>query len=283
MKKRYVMFMLLILGVWGYFRIGMTQIDYMIAHIAYPGMYVMRYITDAGKKLLQHRRSLDELGAALAESQEQIARLTEEVIALRSTHIYLDELREVRAFRYRYSTDWMLSAQVVGRIISPQAHIIMLDRGVRHGVVRDMVAVYHNGIVGRVTEVYPWWCKVTLMTDRLSKIPAVCSATKTTGIFEGVNELGIGTLSYVSHLLPLEDGDLVITSGDGLVYPRGFAIGHIASIRQDSDKLQYHVTIKPLFNPYELRMCYLIARGAEYDATQPLIEDQDTVRITDAI
>jgi len=272
MKKRYVVVGLVLFGVGGYFQIGRAQIDYVIAHISYPVVYLAYQMTNIKNTWLRRRRSIDELVAALMTSQDTIARLSQEIIELRSTSLYLDELHDAQLFRYRYRTDWMIHAQVISKTISPDAHTIILDRGARHGVERDMVVVYQHGIVGRVSDVYPWWCKVTLVTDRLSKIPVICAATKTTGIFEGMNSLTEGSLSYVSHLEPLQEGDLLTTSGDGLIYPRGFAVGHITSIRHDSDKLQYAVTVKPLCDIGSLHQCYILARGAEYDATQPLVE-----------
>jgi rod shape-determining protein MreC len=272
-----------ILGIIGYFRVGATTIDYLVACLAYPGIRVITWATDTAARWYHYHQSVRELVASLEQSQAKIAHLSAEVIALRGTRIQLDEVREVRRFRRRYATDWLVCAQVVTRTISADAHIYILDKGERHGVKRDMVAVYQNCLIGRVSDVYPWWCKVTLVTDRLSKVPVVCAETKTEAIFEGMNDVSLGSLSYVSHLEPLKRGEMVVTSGQGFVYPKGFALGHVHEIRREADKLQYHVTVEPILNMQQVKVCFLLAKGSEYGEDNSLSDhDEKTCTVHEA-
>jgi len=282
MSRWRLVIVVIILGMIGYFRVGSSAIDYIVACITYPAVRMVTWVTDGTTRWYRHYRSVRELAASLEQSQETIAHLTAEVVALRGIRIHLDEVRELRRFRHRYETDWLLSAQVVARTISPEAHVIILDKGERHGVVRDMVAVYQNCLVGRVSDVYPWWCKVVLITDRLSKIPVTCSETHTEAIFEGINESNRGLLTYVSHLAPLQLHEMVLTSGQGFIYPQGFAVGRIKEIRCETDKLQYYVTVQPMFTIQNIKVCYLLTKGSEYHESAPLDNDEVTYFLQDA-
>jgi cell shape-determining protein MreC len=60
----------------------------------------------------------------------------------------------------------------------------------------------------------------------------------------------------VSHLDTLKEGDLVISQGEGLIFPRGFGLGRVKSYELDG--VQYHVTIEPLLDVSTLTFCLLL-------------------------
>jgi rod shape-determining protein MreC len=136
----------------------------------------------------------------------------------------------------------------------------LIDAGSSKGVEKDMVVVYKHCLVGKVTEVYPWYSKVVAITDRTCKVAVQCVNQKTTGIHEGTNDLGATQLKYVSHLEPIEVGDYLISSGEGLVFPRGLGVGQIVSCAQSG--LYHVIEVKPLIDMQKIAYCTVIKRGA---------------------
>jgi len=61
--------------------------------------------------------------------------------------------------------------------MSENAQFILVDGGSRQGVKKDMVALHNNCLIGRVDDVYPWYCKICLITDPACKVAAYCAKT----------------------------------------------------------------------------------------------------------
>ncbi len=140
--------------------------------------------------------------------------------------------------------------------------------GSSQGIKKDMVALYCNAIVGRVTQVYPWYCKVCLVTDADCKIAALCLSSVAlakvgpekgvSGIHEGINDSLYTAMRYISHLESVNVADDVLSSGEGLIFPKGFALGKV--VAADKGELFYTITIQPALNFHTLRYCTLIAK-----------------------
>jgi rod shape-determining protein MreC len=121
-----------------------------------------------------------------------------------------------------------------------------------------MVAVYNSCLVGKVIEVYPWYCKVGLITDSECKIAAFCAKTTTNGILEGLNKDDVMMLRYVSHLSQVMEGDVIVSSGQGLIFPAGFGLGTIIHIAKEN--LFYTIRVKPMIDLQSVQHCIIIAK-----------------------
>ena len=123
-----------------------------------------------------------------------------------------------------------------------------------------MVAVHNTQLVGRVSEVFPYHCKVILITDSGCKVAAHTARSKAHGIVVGTNIINTCSLSYVSHLQKINDDDMVLSSGQGLVFPEGFCLGRIA--QHSVNGLCHNIDIKPLIDFTKLEFCVLLNRDS---------------------
>jgi len=241
-------------------------VEKVVSWCTYPFILAQNSLVVPLQEAVKRRKTVEELTVALQQQQKELDTLRAENRALQATEAHVQQLAEMSSFVERYATDHMVAAQVILKQFSDEAHFFIVDAGTNRGITKDMIAVYNNCLVGRVVEVYPWYAKVVLITDRLSKVPVLCVKTKTQGIHEGENSLTQTKLEFVSHLQPLQQSDLIISSGDGLVYPKGFALGKIRDFSLNSLGLNYVVAIEPVLNMRDINYCYLVAKGAEYTA-----------------
>lgn len=235
-----------------------------LSYIMYPVLVVQRAVTEPIRHwhIRRHERAaLEKLIVAYRQEREA---LVAENIALRGTQIHQEDIQEMHDFRQRYEDLHAPIVQVIFKEFSPEQHFFFIDAGSHRGIEVDMIAVYKNGIIGRVSEVYPWYSKVTLVTDRLCKIPALCVTSKALGIYSGLNDTQQGELSFVSHLMPLMTGELLVSSGDGLIYPKGFGIGRIRSCEPDASGFMHKIDIEPLFDIRSITYCCVIRKGTAY-------------------
>jgi rod shape-determining protein MreC len=184
-------------------------------------------------------------------------------IQLKSLHNYT-EIEQCNAhFAQRYMSDYMIFAQVLGYTATDELHEILLDVGVSSGIHESMCVVYKNILVGRVIAVYPYHCKVMLISDPRSRVSGMCLESAAYGIFHGGQKKEFGTFEYVSHLESIDHAMMIISSGEGLVYPRGFGIGLVDTVHKEKDSLYYTITVRPIIDFSQLRYCYVLEKGAE--------------------
>lgn len=226
--------------------------------IIYPFLRIQHAVVEPITQRLARSTSIAELGEKIENLQQKYDDLCKENIALKAMHCYVDETKELRDFNKKYVLQHGKLVQVLARHLSPNNQFFLVDAGSSQGIKKDMVALYGNAIVGRVAEVYPWYCKICLITDSDCKVAALCYKKGVTGIHEGINDALYTTMRYVSHLELVHTGDDVLSSGEGLIFPKGFALGKV--VAADKGELFYTITIQPTLNFQTLRYCTLIAK-----------------------
>ena len=229
------------------------------SYAVYPFLALHRAVADPFMQWMTKRRSVTELEQSLTIVQAERDELMAESIELRSKLRYQEDIKELNDSQNPFADAVVCNAQIIAKNFSPDSHYLLLDAGEAKGVTKDMVVIYKQCLVGKVSEVYPWYCKVIPITDRTCKVAVLGAAQKTTGIHEGKNNLTATQLNYVSHLEPVEIGDYLISSGEGLVFPRGLGVGQIATCTQDG--LYHVIEVKPLVDLQAITYCTIIQRG----------------------
>lgn len=241
------------------FRSTYGVVEYIASYMAYPVLRMQQKIIDPLKIWLTNWQTNKELKAVADHVLAEQKKLLAENIKLHAMLAYAQETEEVRAFKMRYKDDKACIAQVLVRHFSNQEHYFLVNVGASRFVRKDMVAIYNNCLVGRVTHVYPWYSKVKLITDQACHVATYCLKTKVLGIHKGLNQIQETELTFVTHLDHVEIDDLVFSSGQGLVFPQGFALGRITLCKTNG--LHQNILIKPLIDLYNVKYCVLIAKG----------------------
>jgi rod shape-determining protein MreC len=234
----------------------------LASYVAYPILLVQQRYIDPLKQIFVHKRERLELEAILAQLRTERDDLNARLTQIQAITCYTDDIQELVAFKKRYECLKAVVAQVLVKHISPQSHYFLIDAGSLQGVHKDMVAVYKNMLLGKVTEVYPQYSKVVIITDSTCKVASCCAQTKAVGIHVGSNEVSATQMHHVSHLATLQEQDLVLSSGEGLVFPRGFALGRVKQFQVDG--LLYQVTVEPLCDISCIQYCYVLQKGDEF-------------------
>lgn len=249
-----------------YWAIGkFSWINTISSTIIYPFLRLQRIIAAPIEALKEKHVAIQDLKKQVSLLNNEKEALVAENISLKGLLYHSMQIKDLAEFNKRYQ-DTGVIAQVLARHFSSESHFFLVDAGANQGVKKDMIALYCNTIIGKVVEVYPWYCKVSLMTDNDCKIAAVClpneiNPTKPVkgvkGIHEGTNSYQT-TLRYVSHLEEVNVGYQIFSSGEGLIFPQGFALGTIVAAEKDG--LFYVITVEPRVDVQKLDYCMLIAR-----------------------
>jgi len=122
-----------------------------------------------------------------------------------------------------------MAAETIGRDIANGYQALTLNRGSRDGVQHDSPVVAPNGaLVGRIVRVSPWTSTVQLITDPESAVGVRDVRSGAAGVLHG-NGGPTLEMAYVPTLEDVEEGDIIVTSGDDGLYPAGVEVGRVDS------------------------------------------------------
>lgn len=272
MKKIYRHLLVVSVALSGLYILGWSVmpegsfVDRSFATVAYPFVCVKKRMTNAYEAVIQFVDVQRHNEQICLEYQKKYEDLQAQYVALLGAATTWDDCKEIIQFGRRYSSDFALTVSILSKHFSDTEHYYLVEGGKNRSIAPDMVVVYKNCLVGRVSQVYDWYSKVTLITDPQCKVAALCRTSLDRGIHEGVGSLSETRLSYVFDTQMdlekrLQKGDFVISSGEGLVFPKGFGIGTITDYKKND--LRIDITIKPLLNMKQLNYCCIIAQGSE--------------------
>lgn len=228
------------------------------ATITYPFMLITSPISSSIHEWRANKESYSALQNRFDELKKDYLNLADQVITLRTQARTYNNIKELTEFAQRYNFVNALLAKIIVKNITSENHYIIVNRGARDGVKKNMVAMYHYNVVGRVNEVYDRWSKVVLITDQHCKVAAYAAQTQAEGIVQGFNNINRCVFTYVSHLFTIEDNDLVISSGQGGVFPEGFCLGRIVFHAIKEKALYHYVEVEPLVNFQTIHYCLIV-------------------------
>ncbi|MGZ6254360.1 MAG: rod shape-determining protein MreC, partial [Candidatus Chromulinivorax sp.] len=193
------------------------------SYILYPFLRLQKICTEPYKSYQAKKNDIVALQKKLHNLEEENNKLTARIVELYGVIDYEHRSEQVRQFEKKYNFAEQKLVQILMRSMDEAGQYIWVDAGADQGIHVNMIAMYQNNIVGRVIHVDSLYSKVALITDKRCKIAVSCAKTKSVGIYEGHNHQE-PTLEFVAHYEKLEVGDIVISTGQGLVYPQGFAV-----------------------------------------------------------
>jgi rod shape-determining protein MreC len=239
---------------------------YMLLHDAFssycvrPILRSTHYLKELRDAQRRKAAGVEEMFVLAGAYQHKYEELFGRYCELAAQSDYYADIAEIIEFKKRFAPSGHC-AHIISVILNDSEHAIFVDKGHEHGIVENMVAVFNNCLVGKVTHVFPHMAKIMLITDRGCKCAAYAHTTNAKGIYEGTQQKDAARLVFVNHLEQLKKGDVIFTQGEGPDIPRGFALGTIQWWSQED--FQYQIQIKPIIDISELQYVLLIKKGDE--------------------
>jgi rod shape-determining protein MreC len=186
---------------------------------------------------------------ALHGAHTENARLRAELAQLRlrnreleSQALEAERLNVLLNFRDAHTEAPMLAAQVIGASADPASHTLVLNRGERDRVRRNLGVITPDGVVGKIVEVFPTTSEVLLMNDKDSGVGALLADTRTHGVVKGSGDPD-PRMDYVVNDEKVHPGEMILTSGEDRIFPKGLLIGTVF-VARDGNPFQV-IRIQP--------------------------------------
>jgi rod shape-determining protein MreC len=195
--------------------------------------------------------------------KERVTRLQTSVAMLREQTQENDRLRALLEFEESYPHE-LLAARVIAREPSAMYRSIVVSVGSRHKLQAHMPVVNNDGVVGRIVQCMPNISLVQLLKDPSARTGVMVSRSRQVGILETENGRTF-FISYRTHA-DIAQGDTVITSGLGGIYPKGLPVGTIQSVKDGNDPLFKKAYLDPFADFERLEEVFIIKRKPQWAA-----------------
>ncbi|WCE30014.1 rod shape-determining protein MreC [Vibrio sp. SCSIO 43137] len=141
---------------------------------------------------------------------------------------------------------------------SPYRHQVVIDKGHTDGVYVGQPVINEKGIVGQVTFVAAHNARVLLLVDSNNSIPVQVVRNDIRVIASGKGELDSIYLEHISLSTDIQQGDLLVTSGLGNIYPEGYPVAYVSEVDNDNSRQFAQIKAEPVVEFDRLRYLLLI-------------------------
>ncbi len=176
--------------------------------------------------------------------KQRIKELNQRVVELEEAMQENKRLRGLLSFKKQGYVN--IPAQVIGESSDNWRKVVIIDKGKRDGIRKDMAVVTKQGLAGRITDIGLRSSRVMLIIDFNSKVAALVQRTRDQGIAEG--NIYSCEMRYIDKDSDIAKGDIVISSGRGGIYPKGLIIGKIDGLNKGINRLHLKARLLPAVN-----------------------------------
>ena len=203
------------------------------------------YLVDVRRENKRLKVALDNLGKENSLYKE-----------LLTTH---ERLRDLLSFKEAVSRP-AVAAQVVGLDPTGWFQSIVINKGTKTGIKLDMAVVNASGVVGRIVSVSSNYAKVLLIIDQNSAVDCLVQRSRDRGMVRG-QSVQICRLDYMVKSGNVKEGDTVITSGLGKIFPKGLPVGTILNVKERDGALFKEIEVTPAVDFSKLEEVLVIFQG----------------------
>jgi len=192
-------------------------------------------LSEQNKKLLAENARLRNL-LPLADS-----------VVTDSSHYIADSI-------YDYTPAW-----VIRNTVNRHNNFILLNKGLKEGVQKEMGVVSANGVAGIIIGVSKNYSIAMSLLNEHAKISArVKKDNQLVNVTWDQDKPELGTVIDIPSHLNLEPGDTVITSGNSFIFPAGINLGTIVSYQKSVNRSLNRAVLKFSTDFNSLHYVYLV-------------------------
>lgn len=194
--------------------------------------YIPANIYDQVEEFIASFNLLEEnikLRQIYLENREQLLKLA----SLEAENIHLRNLFGAVQYIETKTRTKAVLAKILYTPRDPFNHKITLNKGSQHHIQLGQAVIDDKGIVGQITQLYPWSSEVTLLTDRDHSVPVQVVRNSLRSVVSGTGKNDQLELRYLSVNTDIQQGDQLVTSGIGGVYPPGIPVATVLRIERD--------------------------------------------------
>lgn len=210
-------------------------------------------------KVKQENEELKSKNAELENKLVEYNRMKDENTRLREMFDYSEANKN-----YDY-----VGCNIVGYSGGNISNGYIIDKGTKDGVDKDMIIITPVGLVGKVTKAESDFSIVqTILNENIAVASMIESTRETTAILQGITDNKKNNLTKLSNIpidSQIKEGDVILTSGLGGMYPQEIRIGEVVSVEVDSVAIMKTAIVKPYVDFNKLEELFVVVPKEKID------------------
>jgi rod shape-determining protein MreC len=207
---------------------------YGLQAAAFPIQAAANSPSSAWHALRQWLRSRDTLRAEIERLQ-----LANKALALRAMRVETLELDNSRLRQLGKTLPPLVTrwepAEIISAEFSGLRQRFVIARGARDGVFKGQAVLGASGVLGQVLRTGPFSAEVMLLTDPEHAMPVMVARNGLRTLAVGSGTTRTLTLPYLPAQSDVVEGDLLVSSGLGGVFPAGMPVATVTRVRRDGN------------------------------------------------
>ncbi|MDI6704438.1 MAG: rod shape-determining protein MreC [bacterium] len=201
-------------------------------------------------------------------------RLKRELQDLRIERMYWGDLlaenkRLKKLLDYKQRIDYKtIACRIIGFSPSNWFNTVTIDKGTRAGIEKDDPVISyqdgHEGLVGKVIDAAQNTATVLLLLSEESYVGAKLRRTEFKGVVVG-KDFRTCQMKYLDSSADVKKGDIVITSGEGGIFPGNIPIGKVTNVEKKNYQLFCDIEVSPFVEFGKLEEVLVIKRKSSND------------------
>lgn len=177
------------------------------------------------------------------------------------------KLRELLEMKPKVGYD-CIPAVIISKDPDNWYRTIIINRGADDGVKVNMPVIAYNGetkaVVGKVSEVKGSVSRIIPVISDAMKMGVMLQDSHYPGLSVGYSSNSVFCrVDYISRSAQIKEGDVVVTSGQGGIFPPGLLVGNVQKLLTSKTSSFQQIMVRPVINYDQVEQVYIIKKEAD--------------------
>lgn len=240
-----------------------------VSTVVSPLQKIVYNINSRVKETVDFFLNFSEVKLENEELKEKNTKLANELIEYESLKDEVERLREALNFTESKNNYKYVGVNIIGYSGNSLSDGYIIDKGSNDGIDKNMVVVSSKGLVGKVTKVASNFAIVQSILNENIAVAVMDQQTReATGVLQGLSDKKDNNMTVVYNLpisSDVKEGDIIITSGLGKIYPKEIPVGTIVSVEEDNVKVMKSAVVEPFVNFNEVEELFVVIPNSNID------------------
>lgn len=240
-----------------------------VSTVVSPLQKIVYNINSRVKETVDFFLNFSEVKLENEQLKQKNAELANELIEYESLKDEVERLREALNFTESRSNYNYVGVNIIGYSGSSLSDGYIIDKGSNDGIAKNMVVVSYKGLVGKVTKVSSNFAVVQSILNENIAVAVMDQQTReATGVLQGLSDNKDNNMTVVYNLpisSDVKEGDIIITSGLGKIYPKEIPVGTVVSVEEDNVRVMKSAVVEPFVNFNEVEELFVVIPNSNID------------------
>jgi rod shape-determining protein MreC len=151
----------------------------------------------------------------------------------------------------------MIPTQIISHNLSSWFDTATIDEGKNLGIEKGCAVVNHLGLIGQVVSIGNKTSQIVSLNDPNSAVGGMVQRSRAKGIIQGQWTEYL-VFAYLKKDADVNKDDIVVSSGDGQVIPKGIVIGRVEKVIRDNITGTTNAFVKPSVRFDEIEYVFVV-------------------------